>query len=162
MNDSLPSIDSRASFAAAVLACTQRAIADGARQIVWVDDDFAEWPLDEPALLQSLTAWLRQPQRRLQMLALRYEDMALSHPRFAAWRRDWTHAFSAATPEEGTMVELPTVLYDDTSICMQVFDKQRWRGRCSSDRREVRLWQERLDAVLQRSTPSFTVNPLGL
>lgn len=162
MSEGIQAIESRASFSAAVLWSMQRAIDAGARQIVWVDDDFADWPLDEPALLQALTAWLRQPQRRLLMLALRYDDVALDHPRFAAWRRDWTHAFSAATPEEGTMVELPTVLYDDTTVCMQLFDKLHWRGRCSSDRREVRLWQERLDAVLQRSTPAFTVNPLGL
>ena len=73
--DTVPRIDSREAFVAAVRWGFERAAADGARTITCVDTNFESWPLDDPRLLQGLTAWLRQPMRQLVLLAARYDDV---------------------------------------------------------------------------------------
>jgi hypothetical protein len=163
MTDTLPpKIDSRAAFAAAVRWGFDAAAARSARRIVCVDRDFAEWPLDEPALLDTLTAWLRLPKRRLVLLADRYDEMPRRHARFVRWRADWAHAIDAFSPPTDDGADLPTLLVDDGPISVQLLDAVHWRGRCELDARHAQLWRESLDAVLQRSDPAFPVSHLGL
>jgi hypothetical protein len=163
MTDTLPpKIDSRAAFAAAIRWGFDAAAARSARRIVCVDRDFAEWPLDEPALLDTLTAWLRLPTRRLVLLADRYDEMPRRHARFVRWRADWAHAIDAFSPPTDDGADLPTLLVDDGPISVQLLDAVHWRGRCELDARHAQLWRESLDAVLQRSDPAFPVSHLGL
>jgi hypothetical protein len=157
-----PVIDSRASFVAALRWGFEQAIADGSRRIVCVDPDFREWPYEEGGLQSVLTPWLKQPGRRLVLLAHRYDDLPRRQPRFVAWRRLWAHAIEAWSPQEGDAVELPTLLFDDQRVAVRLIDSVHWRGRAEIDARAVRSWGERIDAVLQRSEPSFAANALGL
>ncbi len=157
-----PPITSKAEFGAAVLWALQASAAANARRIVWVDGDFSDWPLDEPALHETLTAWLRRPGRRLVLLATDFGGVPRHHPRFVAWRRLWSHAVEAWTPADGAAVELPTLSIDDGDIGVHVIDVQRWRGRAVVDPRAVRLWRDQIDAVLQRCESAFPVNTLGL
>ncbi len=157
-----PSIASKADFGAAVLWALQASVAAGARRIVWVDPDFADWPLDEPALHDALAAWLRQPGRRLVLLAADYGAAPRLHPRFVAWRRSWSHAVEAWTPADDATTELPMLAIDDGGICVHVLDSQRWRGRAVVDLRATRLWRDQVDAVLQRSEAAFPIHTLGL
>ena len=94
-------IESRADFVAAVHDTVSLALAGATRRMVWVDADFAEWPLNEPALLQALTNWVRLPQRQLVLLAADYDDLRRRHARFTAWVRLWSHA-SPASARRGT------------------------------------------------------------
>ena len=64
-----PTIDTRESFVAALRWGFETAAAEGARCITCVDPSFEHWPLDDPGLLDGLTAWARLPQRRLVLLA---------------------------------------------------------------------------------------------
>ena len=160
MNE-LPTITSRAEFGAAVAWGVQTAAERGARRLWFSDPHFADWPLDDPALLASLTAWLRLPQRRLVLLAERYDEVVRWKPRFVAWRRHWAHAVEAWTPQD-LPADLPTWLLDDGPVCVAVADRLHWRGRCAVDAREARLRRQELDAVLQRSETAFPVNSLGL
>jgi hypothetical protein len=155
-----PALGSRAGFTAALVWGFAEAIAGGARRIVCVDADFADWPFDDAALHGRLSVWLRGGQRRLVLLASSFDEMRRRHPRFVQWRRDWSHAVEAWSPPEGD--SLPTVLFDDRATSVEIFDREHWRGRASSDARAARLWRERIDAVLQRSEASFPVNSLGL
>ena len=66
-----------------------------------VDERFAGWPLDESAVLQSLSAWLRPAGRCLRIVGLDFEAIAKSHPQFARWRRDWTHRIEVWHPADG-------------------------------------------------------------
>ena len=157
-----PKIDSRTAFAAAIRWGFDAAIEAGARRLLLVDRDFAEWPLDEPALHDRLTAWLRLPKRRLVLLADEYEVVTRRHPRFVRWRADWSHAIDAFSPLAEDRVELPTLLVDDGAISVQLIDAVHWRGRADRDPRQALSWRETLDAVLQRSEPAFAVNRLGL
>jgi len=160
MNE-LPTITSRAEFGAAVAWGVQTAAERGARRMWFSDPHFADWPLDDPALLSSLTAWLRLPQRRLVLLAASYDEVVRWKPRFVAWRRHWAHAVEAWTPQD-LPADLPTWLLDDGPVCVAVADRLHWRGRCAVDAREAQLRRQELDAVLQRSETAFPVNSLGL
>lgn len=166
MNDDqapLSALRSRAEVQQALLWAVQHALQVHARKLIWVDPDFAAWPLDEPALLQSLTAWLQLPQRRLVLLAQRYDDLARAYPRFVAWRRPWAHAVDAWQPAaDAEPLNLPTLCLDDGRLCLQVFDKLHWRGRLQLDERQNRQWRDEIDALLQRCTASFPAHQLGL
>ena len=156
-----PLIRSRADFAAAVVWTVHGAVAQGARHIVFTADAFADWPLDEAGLLDSLAAWLRLPMRRLSMLGRDFESVRSQHPRFIAWRRDYSHAVEPWSPPD-EMGQLPTLITSDTALSLQLVDAVHWRGRVSADERKAHLLREQVDAFLQRSERSFPVHHLGL
>ncbi len=153
---------SAADFHAALGWAVERAIALRSRRLVWVDPDFALWSLDDLRLLQAMTRWLALPQRRLVLVAHTYAAVERRHPRFVAWRRDWSHAVDAWSPETGVELTLPTLWIDDRGTTVQVFDTTHWRGRAAHDDAAVRQWQGEIDALLQRSEAAFPVHPLGL
>ncbi|MDP2005509.1 MAG: hypothetical protein Q8K45_07505 [Rubrivivax sp.] len=162
MNAGPPVIASREGFVAALRWGFETAFAQGARRIVCVDADFAPWSLDDPAVLEGLTAWLRLPQRRLVLLARSYDEVPRRWPRFTAWRSDWAHAVEAWQPPLELASDLPTLLVSDQAVCVHLIDTLQWRGQASSDSRLARLWCEQVDVLLQRSEPAFGVSTLGL
>ena len=162
MNEAVPLIESREAFTAALHWGFQTAIEKGARCITSADPNFEEWPLDDAALLQRLTAWLRLPQRRLVLLAANYDTVPRRLPRFTGWRRDWAHAIQAWQAPQEFALDVPTLLLDDRSVTVQLLDPLHWRGRAAVDARSRLLWQERIDVVLQRSEAAFAVTTLGL
>lgn len=155
-------IQSRADFDAAVLWAVQAAQARGARRLLMVDRDFADWPLGRPELLQALQGWLRQPLRRLVLLAARFDEVPVRHPRFVAWRRDWSHAVEAWSPPDELAGELPTLLVDDGPVCLRLFPGAQVRGRAELSAQEARRWRDGIDVVLQQSAAAFPVQTLGL
>jgi hypothetical protein len=157
-----PKIDSRASFVAALEWGFQNAIAHTARRIICVDADFALWPLDDAALHQILTAWLRQPQRQLTFLARDYGQVPQRFARFMTWRRDWAHAIQYLQAPRELAAELPNALVSDGKVSVQLMDEEHWRGRAQLDSRAAHLLREQIDVVLQRSELAFAVNTLGL
>jgi hypothetical protein len=157
-----PAIQSRANFAAALRWGFEAAWAGPARRIVVADPDFAAWPLDDPALREGLTAWLRLPQRRLVLLARTYDDVPRRHPRFTAWRADWSHAVDAWVAPPELAADVPTVLVADALCSVQLLDSVHWRGRAAADERLARGLADELDAVLQRCERGFAVRTLGL
>lgn len=157
-----PVIDTRTGFIAAVRWGFDCAFAQSARRIVCADDGFAEWPLDDPALLQGLTSWLQRPQRKLVLLARHYDDMPRRCPRFNTWRSNWTHAIDAWVAPEDLSRDLPTVLASDGQVSVHLIDALHWRGRAELDERRARHWCEQLDVVLQRSERGYAANTLGL
>lgn len=155
-------IESRAQFAAAVHEVLDQALTRRSRRMLWVDADFAEWPLDDPALLQRLTAWVQLPQRQLVLLAVRYDELGRRCARFVAWYRMWAHVASAFSPAVDDVADLPCALLADGAALVHLLDAQRWRGWATSDVSLQRLWRDRLDAVLQRSEQAFPATTLGL
>jgi len=158
----VPTISSRSELQTALRWGFETAIAAGARRIIIVDAHFNDWPLDEPALHSQLTAWLRLPQRRLLLLAARYDELPRRHPRFVAWRALWAHAIETRAPAEDEAADLPTLLVDDGTTSVQLHDPLHWRGRSEVDARSAHQWRERIDVLLQRSEAAFPVNALGL
>ncbi|MBK7518258.1 MAG: hypothetical protein IPI51_22290 [Betaproteobacteria bacterium] len=119
MSQDLPLIDSRAAWQAALRWGFETALQRGARRITCVDASFETWPLDDPALLQDLTAWLRLPLRRLVLLARRYDEVPRRFPRFTAWRRDFGHAIEPWQAPEELASDLPNLLLDDGPVGVQ-------------------------------------------
>ncbi len=157
-----PRIETRADFDSAVLWAVRAAQARGARRLLMVDRDFADWPLGRPELLQALQEWLRLPQRRLVLLAAHFDEVPRRHPRFVTWRRDWAHAVEAWSPPAELAADLPTLLVDDGPVCLQLFPGPQRRGRAELDAQEARRWREGTDVVLQQSEAAFPVQALGL
>ena len=162
MNTSPPLIDSRASFGAALCWALDEALAQNARSLLLVDPTFEHWPLDDVAVLQTLTQWVRLPGRQLTLLAARFDEVPRRQPRFTAWRKDWAHAILALQAPPEFAADLPTVLLDDSSLSVHLIDALNWRGRAALDPRARLLWQEKIDVVLQRSEPAFAATTLGL
>lgn len=155
-------IDSRADFVAAVHDAVDQALARGARRMLWGDKDFAEWPLDDPALLQRLTHWLRLPQRQLLLLAHDFDGLVRSRARFVAWYRLWSHGVGACSPAPDEPLELPCVLLAEGTVLVHLLDPERWRGWVATDAALLRQWRDQIDALLQRSAPAFPATTLGL
>ncbi len=154
-------IDSRTDFISALHEAIAQALARRARRMVWVDADFADWPLDDLALLQRLTDWVRLPQRQLQLLAADYEGVR-RQARFVACYRLWSHAISAKCPAPDDAATLPSLLLADDTLLLQLLDRPRWRGFVSAEPATLQSWRERTDALLQRAAPAFPPTTLGL
>lgn len=80
-----------------------------AARTLWIASiDLSDWPLADPAVLEALGRWLRQPGRSLTLLLREPEAAARHHGRFARWRRDYGHAIQCLGPTPA----LPSALWD--------------------------------------------------
>jgi hypothetical protein len=153
-------IDSRSDFIAAARTLLMQAAADGVREIWCADRDFADWPLNEPALIDALTRWASRG-RRLVLLAQHFDAMPVRHPRFVTWRRLHDPNVDARSPLELEANEHPCAMAAGP-LSLEVFDRDRWQGRVSHDPADAVVCRERLDVILQRSQPAFAASTLGL
>jgi hypothetical protein len=155
-------ITTRSEFVAAVHEVLDLALAQRARRLLWADPDFADWPLDDPALLQRLVDWLRLPQRQLLLLAADFEGLRRRCSRFTALYGLWSHAIAARAPAEDEAALVPCLLLADHTVAVHLMDKAQWRGWIDTQPTTLRLWRERTDALMQRAQGAFPVNTLGL
>lgn len=144
---------------ALLLALPQHEGASGELQ-AW-SADFADWPLDEPAVLEALTQWLRPAGRSLTLLARDYEAVQRRLPRFAAWRRPWMHRISAWRLADDQLPPEPAWLWSRTAG-VRWHDNVHWRGLLVQDRAALVQWREQTDALLQHAEAGWPVSPLGL
>jgi len=150
-------------FAQALYRVLAHAEAAGARSLCWCDVDFGAWPLGEAGFLEILTRWARGGGgRELVMVAAGYAVIEREHPRFVAWRRDWSHLMRCLEPEESHSLELPTLWIDTADQAVRVFDREHWRGRAGFDRADRQQAREEFDAIAQRGTAAFAAVTLGL
>lgn len=153
-------IDGRSAFFGAVRGALAAALYTRARELCFVDPDFEFWPLDDPAVLATLTPWARLPERRLTIVAGSFDAMPRRFARFTEWRGTWSHVVHAHVTEVEPS-QIPTLLLAGEASLMLV-DRLRWRGHGLSTDKEVADWREVVDVLLQRSEPGFGVNTLGL
>jgi hypothetical protein len=153
-------IDGRSDFAAALRRALAQAARERARELCLVDADFEAWPLDDPQVLSSLTAWARLPKRTMLMIAGRFDGLPRRCPRFTAWRRTWAHVVECrATEVEASQV--PTLLLAGPHS-LHLADRLQWRGHWLADDSEISAWREVVDVLMQRSEADFPANTLGL
>ena len=131
------------------------------RQLWLADTDFADWPLDDPAVLSALSAWLRLGGRQLQIAGEQFDGTARRHPRFARWRRDWSHAIAVWVPMEGG---LPPALRGllAAPLWLHWQDAPDWRMRCFTDAVHANAIQTQIADFLQRCEPAWPATTLGL
>jgi hypothetical protein len=89
------------------LACAAR---EGWRHIILADSDFADWPLGERAVIESLQAWAKGG-RRCTLLARRYDEVLRRHARFVTWRGTWSHIIDARRCAAADAQELPSAIW---------------------------------------------------
>lgn len=139
------------------LACAAR---EGWREIILADPDFAHWPLGERAVVESLQAWAASG-RRCTVLAQRYDEVQRRHARFVGWRTRWSHIIEARRCASAGPLELPSAIWSPGWV-LQRLDPERCNGFAGAEPERRLALRERLQEWLQRSSPSFPANTLGL
>ncbi len=143
-------------------ALAQVAAAPRARQLFLCDADFADWPLGERSVVAAFEAWARS-HRSLVVIASSFDDLARRHPRWVAWRRQWSHIVDCRLLTDREPAFCPTLLHAPDVCTLRLFDAQRHRGAytegdAEADRRAL----AEFDALAQQSEPGFPVTTLGL
>ena len=149
-------------FAQALKEALAHAAEHATRRMCWCDDDFASWPLGEAEWVGQLTHWARTSGRELVMIARDWSVVERRHPRFAVWRRDWSHVVQCMVPDEARTEPLPTLWIDSHDQALRVFDRDHLRGRIGFDRVDRQQAREDFDAISQRASPGFAAVTLGL
>jgi hypothetical protein len=155
------SAQSRGDFIEVARAMLSQIDTSGTREATLVDTDFSPWPLDDAAVIEALTRWIRLPGRRLRLVGSRFDVIQRDQSRFAAWRKPFTHAIECWSPTDVDPGDLPSLLLFDTTV-LELLDRERWQARQSGERRTVVLQRERLDALMQRCEAAWPVTVLGL
>jgi hypothetical protein len=133
----------------------------GTREITLVDTDFSPWPLDDVAVIDALTRWIRLPGRRMRLVGHRFDMIERDQARFASWRKPFAHAIDAFKPTDVDPGDLPSILLLDASS-LELLDREHWQARATGERRTLVLQRERLDALMQRCEAAWPSTLLGL
>ncbi len=159
--DTITPIGSRTEFLDAVRNAFALAEQDGAREILLADPDFADWPLNERAVIDSLSRWVHSS-RALVVLAHSFDELARRQLRFVEWRRQWAHVVQCRNDPELEAGQIPTLLVVPGHTCLRILDRIRWRGTVSDRPVDLTECRDNVDALLQRSVEAFPVTTLGL
>jgi len=159
--DDIVPIASRVEFLDAIRGALARADEQGAREIVLVDPNFSDWPLNERIVIDSLSRWV-DSKRRLVIFAHSFDELARRQLRFVEWRRQWAHVVQCRSDPDLEAEQVPTLLFVPGHACVRILDRVRYRGTVSNRPVDLTESQERVDALLQRSVEAFPVTTLGL
>ena len=158
-SDSL--ITSRGEFHAALHSALDEAAAVGCREIWLCDENFADWPLGERAVVESFSQWAGS-HRRLTLIAHSFDEVARRHSRWNEWRRQWAHIVHCRSNAELESGQMPSVLLATGLLSVSLVDPVHYRGRFSHDAADGVRCREMIDAVLQRSEEAYPVTTTGL
>ncbi len=166
MDDDSPSarraFDTRAGYHQALQAALQQALDERAREMWWMDRDFAEWPLSSDDWIHTLAQWLKLPGRRITLLAADFGVIERVHGRFVRWRRDWSHCVHGRRPLEMEAASMRSVYADDAGTAVALHDPARFAGWADHRGTECAEMRRYIDAVLQRSEEAFPSLVLGV
>lgn len=154
-------LSSRSEFHEALRAAFDRVADQGCREIWLCDTDFADWPLGEIAVVDSLTRWALA-HRKLVVLAQHYDEVVRKHPRWVNFRRQWSHVVECRAIEEVEPGAMPSMFLAPGGVTVRLFDPQNYRASVSTEAADAVRAKEALDVVLQRSNEAFAATTLGL
>ena len=154
-------ITSRSEFHTGLRSAFAEAAAQGCREIWLCDIDYADWPLNEPELIEHLTHWAKA-YRKLTLIAQHFDEFPRRHARWVAWRRTWSHIVECRANVELEAGKMPTMLLAPGLVTVRLVDPVRYRGSVSHVPADAIHGRELIDAVLQRSEEAFPVTSLGL
>lgn len=150
----------RTTFVQTIRDALQAAAREGWQELVLCDADFADWPLGERAVVESLQAWARSG-RHFRMLATDYTALQRDKARFVVWRRTWDHIIECRLSRDTDALAFPSVILGP-AWAMQRIDRERDVMVCdSAPARRVALRQT-VDECRRQSTPGFPASVLGL
>ena len=145
----------------AIRATLAEAARAGCRELFLCDVDYADWPLGERAVIDSLTRWA-YGHRRLTLFAVGFETLSQRHPRWLEWRRRWSHVVECRALEETEPGRVPSLLLAPGVATLRIFDTVHWRGSLSLAEADANPCREKVAALMQRSVESFPATALGL
>jgi len=154
-------ITTPAEFTEALREAFAEVAAVGCRELWLCDDDFAAWPLDEPAVIAHLTQWA-MAHRRLTLIARTFDEFPRRHARWVEWRRVWSHVVSCRAVEDVQPGEVPSLLVAPGVVMVRLADSQLARGVISRHATDLVIGRETADVFFQRSHDSFPPTLLGL
>lgn len=154
-------LSSRSEFHEALRAAFDRVADQGCREIWLCDTDFADWPLGEIAVVDSLTRWALA-HRKLVVLAQHYDEVVRKHPRWVNFRRQWSHVVECRAIQEVEPGAMPSMFLAPGVVTVRLFDPQNYRASVSTEAADAVRAKEALDVVLQRSNEAFAATTLGL
>jgi hypothetical protein len=146
-------LSGRRAFQEAVRTAFACAANQGWSEIVLCDANFADWPLGERSVVESLQRWARQG-RRMRVMAFDYHALLSLHPRFVQWRGVWDHLLDCRLVRGSDAAACPSVLWSAAWV-MQRIDAERDVLVCDDDasrRKQMRLI---LDESYRHSAPGF-------
>lgn len=133
---------------------------EGWHELILCDAHYADWPLGERAVVESLQAWSRSG-RRFVMLGMDYAGVMRQHARFVKWRQTWDHIIECRVCRSGDALAFPSAIWTPTWV-MQRIDSERDVLLCDSAApRRIEL-RQLLDEWRRESTPGFPASVLGL
>ncbi|HEY1230194.1 MAG TPA: hypothetical protein VGF26_23025 [Ramlibacter sp.] len=133
---------------------------EGWRELILCDASFADWPLGERAVAESLQAWSASG-RRCILLARRYDDVRRLHSRFVKWRQAWSHIVEARGCPSADALELPSAIWSPAWV-MRRLDIEHSHGVAGAEPERRVAVRELIDGWLQKSSPAFPSTTLGL
>lgn len=153
-------IQGRHAFADLVRHALASAASQGWNHLVLSDPDFADWPLGERSVVDSLRTWSGRG-RRIQFLARDFGRMRELHPRLVQWRVTWSHIVEAHACRQVAGSELPSAIWSP-QWTMERLDIERCVMVASRSPKRRSALHERLHACWQQGSPSFPATTLGL
>jgi hypothetical protein len=154
-------IATRSEFHEALRSALVEAADAGSAEIWLCDATFADWPLSEREVIDSLTRWARS-RHRLVLLAHSFDEMARRHGRWLEWRRQWSHVVECRTNGELEAADYPTICLVADLVSVRLVDPVHYRGTASHEAADGVRCREAIDAVSQRSAEAVPVTTLGL
>ena len=145
----------------ALAANSTNAAPSSVRQITLIDQHFGDWPLGDEAVMSALSSWLRVGARQLRIVGVDFDTTAKIHPRFARWRRDWSHAIDVRQPDDPVNTPPLRGLLIGGSF-LQWLNAPDWRMRVVVESVHVRAIDEQLADFLQRCGPGWPPTTIGL
>lgn len=152
----------RQAFRQAVRNLLSVADESGWKEMLFVDVDYADWPLGELAPVQSLQRWSR-PGRKLTLLAQDFRGLQRDCPRFVTWRQTWDHLFEGrrCARGAGATSALPCAIWTPEWVLHRLEGERfvAYLGRDAARRLQLK---EMLLDLIKVSTPAFPATTLGL
>ena len=153
-------LSGRSVFVQAVRDALEAAAREGWNELILCDANFADWPLGERAVAESLQAWARGG-RRFVMLAMDYSGLPRQHARFVKWRQTWDHIIECRLCRATDALAFPSVFWTPGWV-MQRIDVERDVLVCDSEAARRVTLRQLLDECRRDSTPGFPASVLGL
>jgi hypothetical protein len=134
---------------------------EGCREVFIADPTFADWPLGERAVIESLTRWA-YAHRKLTVLAQNFDEFTRRHPRWVEWRRQWAHVVECRALADDDAGKLAGLFLAPGLVTLRVLDAEHHRASLSFEPADAIRVRDNLDALLQRSEEAFPATNLGL
>ena len=151
----------RREFLDAIRAAFADVAAQGCREMWICDVDFADWPLSERSVVESLTRWA-YAHRKLTVLSITYDEFHRRHARFVEWRRQWSHVVECRQVDAVEPGDMPSILLAPGVVTVRLLARIHYRASVSLESADAVQCREIIDAISQRSSEAFPATTLGL